>query len=115
MAYGDGGNWAGSSTSAGTETVMWETAFDGPPASVTFPITGGQSEEIVAENLMNAWNAIYPNQAKIDRNDPSTVRFDKNGQPPTAMAVTGTSGKKELPANGSAQPVVSGLTVKNVR
>ncbi|MEE9128840.1 MAG: hypothetical protein V3T84_02400 [Phycisphaerales bacterium] len=114
MAFGSGGDWNGSSNAAGTETVMWETTFDGPPASVSFPITQGQSEDIVAVNLMNAWNASYPNQATIDRNDPSTVRFDKNGQPPTAMAVTGTSGRKPLPENGSAQPVVKGLTVKNV-
>ncbi len=114
MAYGSGGNWNGSSTEAATETVMWETTFDGSPESVSFPITAGQSEDTVAENLMNAWNASYPNQATIDRDYPSTVRFDKNGQTPTAMAVTGTSGKKELPANGSAQPVVTGLTVKNV-
>lgn len=114
MAYGSGGNWAGSSNSTGSETVIWETAFGGPPASVSFPITEGQSAAIVAENLMNAWNASYPDEAKIDRNDPSTVRFHKSGQTPTAMAVTGTSGRKELPDNGSAQPVVDGLTVKNV-
>ena len=114
MAYGGGANWNGSSTEAGTETVMWETTFGGKSASVSFLITHGQSKETVAENLMNAWNARYPDEAKIDRNDPSTVRFHKNGQTPTAMAVTGTSGRKELPDNGSAQPVVDGLTVKNV-
>ena len=115
MAYGSGGNWNGSSTEAGTETVMWETTFGSRPESVSFPISQGQSQETVAENLMNAWNATYPNEARIDRKDPSTVRFDKNGQKPTAMAVTGTSGTKALPENGSAQPVVTGLTVKNVK
>ena len=114
MAYGSGGNWNGSSTEAGTETVIWETAFGSRPASISFPISQGQSQETVAENLMNAWNATYPNEATIDLTDPSTVRFEKNGQTPTAMAVTGTSGKKPLPDNGSAQPVVTGLTVKNV-
>lgn len=114
MAYGDGGNWNGASAQAGTETVMWETTFDGSPASVSFPVTDGQSEETVAQNLKNAWNASYPNEARLDGTDPSTVRFNKKGQTVTAMAVTGTSGQKALPHNGAAQPVVDGLTVRNV-
>ncbi len=114
MAYGDGADWNGSSTEAGTETVMWETAFDESVASVSFLITQGQSEETVAQNLMNAWNASYPYEATIDGKSSSTVRFKKNGQTPTAMTVTGKLGKKPLPDKGSAQPVVSELTVKNV-
>ena len=114
MALGSGANWNGSPNTVGTETVMWETTFGGTQASVTFPVTQGQSEDIVALNLMNAWNASYPYQAKIDPKCPSTIWFDKNGQQPTAMAVTGTSGKKTLPDDGTAQPVVSGLTVKDV-
>ncbi len=114
MAYGDGGNWNGASAQAGTEAVMWETTFDGSPASVSFLVTDGQSEETVAQNLKNAWNASYPGEAKIDPKSPSTVRFHKNGQTPTAMAVTGTSGMKALPDDGAAQPVATGLTVRNV-
>lgn len=114
MAYGGGANWNGSSTEAGTETVMWETTFGGKSASVSFLITQGQSKETVAENLMNAWNASYPNEARIDPKDSSIVRFESNGQTPTAMTVTGKSGKKPLPNQGLAQPVVSGLTVNNV-
>ena len=114
MAYGGGADWNGSSTEIGTETVMWETSFGGKSASVSFLITQGQSEETVAENLMNAWNASYPYQAKIDPKDSSIVRFESNGQTPTAMTATGKSGKKPLPDKGAAQPVVSGLTVKNV-
>ena len=114
MAYGDGGNWSGTSNEAGTVTVKWETAFANPSASVSFPITKGEREDTVAKNLMNAWNRKFPNEAKIDPRNPSTVRFEKNGQKPEAMAVTGTSGRKELLENSSAQPVVEGLTVKNV-
>ncbi len=114
MAYGNGSNWNGLSNEAVTQEVIWETTFGVNQESVSFPVTQGQSEEIVATNLMNAWNASYPNEATINPKSPSTVRFHKNGQTVTAMAVTGTSGQKALPDNGAAQPVVTGLTVRNV-
>ena len=115
LDFGDGGDWNGNATQSAT--ASWQIDFEGSSSSVEFPITAGQSARIVAENLKNAWNACYPYEASIDSyNEPTTVRFDRNGKKPTGMAIkVGTGNSVPLPKDGTRVQVDAGLDVGNVK
>lgn len=115
MTLGDGADWTGATQHQGAR-VTWQTDFPSGYGGVQFEIGANQPAYVVAENLKNAWNASFPNEATIEPNLDSIVRFDRNGEKPTAMTITvGASGAPQtLSSDGTPVPVVLGLTVKNV-
>ena len=114
MPYGDAEDWDGVTEYQGAR-VTFRVDFASSSSSVDFEIGANQSATYVAETQKNAWNACYPGEAKLDTNDTSIVRFDRNGESLTAMSIKVGSGGQPvlLPAGGPPVQVVLGLTVKN--
>ncbi|MFQ5411518.1 MAG: hypothetical protein ACE5EC_04450 [Phycisphaerae bacterium] len=116
MTIGDGADWTGTTQHQGAR-ISFKVDFASSSSTVQFEIGAYQPAYVVAENLKNAWNANYPGEAKLDTNDLTIVRFDRNGEMPTAMSIkVGASGApQDLPAFGTPVQVVLGLTVHNTQ
>ena len=116
LDYGDGGDWAGRTKVQAQIAISWRVDFDSSSSSVEILITDGQTAVAVAQNLLQAWIDLYPNEASIYPSKPSIVRFIRKGQKPRCMSIkVGPGAEQALPQDGTAVPVVTDLYVSNVQ
>lgn len=108
MTYGSGATWAGTDDSDKSVVVDWLTGT----SPVEFDIPSRSTATEAASQMVEAWNAAYPNEQVTQ--DGSTVRW------PTRTRITNMSFKvdggpsQEVPGLGDPVTVFSELTIQNV-
>ncbi len=116
LDYGDGGDWVGSTQVQVHVTVSWQVDYDNNSSSVEIHIADGQDAAAVAQNLKDAWNDLFPNEASIYTSKPTIVKFNRKGQKPRCMSIkVGGGAQQTLPGDGTAVHVVAGLDVSNAQ